>query len=134
MAFRHRSAAKRPCSSNCRVATLAGFGADGLGAAIGAAGALLRYAQSTQGKGLQHVRTLAVESENEFIGLDAATRRNLELTETIRGQDGSSAPHAVLAAGPLPHRDGLAPAAPLAAPCAARPERSRRRAMRRSMR
>jgi DNA mismatch repair protein MutS len=73
------------------VATLSGFGADGLGAAIGAAGALLRYAQSTQGKGLQHVRSLTVESENEFIGLDAATRRNLELTETIRGQEGSPA-------------------------------------------
>jgi DNA mismatch repair protein MutS len=69
------------------VATLAGFGAEGLGAAFGAAGALLRYAQSTQGRGLQHVQSLAVESENEFIGLDAATRRNLELTETIRGQE-----------------------------------------------
>jgi DNA mismatch repair protein MutS len=73
------------------VATLSGFGADGLGAAVGAAGALLRYAQSTQGKGLQHVRSLTVESENEFIGLDAATRRNLELTETIRGQEGAPA-------------------------------------------
>jgi DNA mismatch repair protein MutS len=69
------------------VATLAGFGAEGLGAAFGAAGALLRYALSTQGRGLQHVQTLSVESENEFIGLDAATRRNLELTETIRGQE-----------------------------------------------
>jgi len=72
------------------VATLTGFGAENLSAAIGAAGALLRYAQSTQGKGLQHVRTLTVETENEFIGLDAATRRNLELTETIRGQDAHS--------------------------------------------
>jgi DNA mismatch repair protein MutS len=69
------------------VATLTGFGADGMGAAFGAAGALLRYAQATQGRGLQHVNSLAVESENEFIGLDAATRRNLELTETIRGQE-----------------------------------------------
>ncbi|WP_137173257.1 DNA mismatch repair protein MutS [Massilia sp. HP4] len=69
------------------VATLTGFGADGLGAALGAAGALLRYAQSTQGRGLQHVRGLACETENEYIGLDAATRRNLELTETIRGQE-----------------------------------------------
>ena len=69
------------------VATLTGFGADGLGAAFGAAGALLRYAQATQGRGLQHVRSLALETENEFIGLDAATRRNLELTETIRGQE-----------------------------------------------
>ncbi len=67
------------------VSTLSGFGAEGLSAALGAAGALLRYAQSTQGKGLQHVRSLSMESENEFIGLDAATRRNLELTETIRG-------------------------------------------------
>ena len=56
MAFRRRRAATRPCSSSWRVATLTGFGADGLGAAFGAAGALLRYAQSTQGKGLQHVR------------------------------------------------------------------------------
>ncbi|MDP3844536.1 MAG: DNA mismatch repair protein MutS [Oxalobacteraceae bacterium] len=73
------------------VATLGGFGAESLSAAIGAAGALLRYAQATQGKSLQHVRTLTVESENEFIGLDAATRRNLEISETIRGQDASAA-------------------------------------------
>ena len=72
------------------VATLDGFGAAGMTAAIGAGGALLRYAQSTQGKGLQHVRARTVESENEFIGLDAATRRNLELTETIRTQDSSA--------------------------------------------
>ncbi len=72
------------------VGDLTGFGAEHLGAAVGAAGALLLYAQSTQGKGLQHVRTLTVETENEFIGLDAATRRNLELTETIRGQDANS--------------------------------------------
>ncbi len=74
-----------------KVSTLTGFGAEHLSAAIGAAGALLRYAQATQGKGLQHVRTLTVETENEFIGLDAATRRNLELTETIRAQDNNSA-------------------------------------------
>ncbi|HEY1042370.1 MAG TPA: DNA mismatch repair protein MutS [Telluria sp.] len=69
------------------VATLSAFGADGFGPAFGAAGALLRYAQSTQGRGLQHVRSLTAENETEFIGLDAATRRNLELTETIRGQE-----------------------------------------------
>jgi DNA mismatch repair protein MutS len=72
------------------VATLSGFGADVLHAAKGAAGALLRYARSTQSGTLQHVRSLIVESEHEFIGLDAATRRNLELTETIRGQNASS--------------------------------------------
>ncbi len=74
------------------VATLSGFGAEQFGPAIGAAGALLRYAQSTQGRGLQHVRSLTVETENEFIGLDAATRRNLELTETLRASEGANAP------------------------------------------
>ncbi|PXX46870.1 DNA mismatch repair protein MutS [Undibacterium pigrum] len=68
-------------------ATLTGFGVENLSAALGAAGALLRYAESTQGRGLKHVNTLNVESEHEFIGLDTATRRNLELTETLRGQE-----------------------------------------------
>lgn len=68
-------------------ASLTGFGVENLNAALGAAGALLRYAESTQGRGLKHVNTLNVESEHEFIGLDTATRRNLELTETLRGQE-----------------------------------------------
>ena len=84
---------ERALLEQLEVATLSGFGCDVLQAAKGAAGALLRYARSTQATGLQHVRSLAVETEQEFIGLDAATRRNLELTETIRGQDaGAGAP------------------------------------------
>ncbi len=81
---------ERALQEQLAVATLSGFGADAMLAAKGAAGALLTYARSTQGAGLQHVRTLTVETEQEFIGLDAATRRNLELTETIRGQDASA--------------------------------------------
>ena len=81
---------ERALQEQLAVVTLSGFGADALGAAKGAGGALLAYARSTQGAGLQHVRTLTVETEQEFIGLDAATRRNLELTETIRGQDASA--------------------------------------------
>lgn len=67
--------------------TLTGFGAENLSASLGASGALLRYAENTQGRGLKHVNSLSVESEHEFIGLDTATRRNLELTETLRGQE-----------------------------------------------
>jgi len=67
--------------------TLTGFGVENLSAALGASGALLRYAENTQGRGLKHVNTLTVETENEFIGLDTATRRNLEITETLRGQE-----------------------------------------------
>ncbi|MDE2431098.1 MAG: DNA mismatch repair protein MutS, partial [Burkholderiales bacterium] len=67
--------------------SLTGFGAENLHAALGASGALLRYAESTQGRGLKHINTVTVETENDFIGLDTATRRNLELTETLRGQE-----------------------------------------------
>ncbi len=73
------------------VTTLLGYGIEAPSAACGAAGALLLYARATQGMVLQHVRSLMPETEDEFISLDAPTRRNLELTETIRGQDASSA-------------------------------------------
>ncbi|CAB3765567.1 DNA mismatch repair protein MutS [Paraburkholderia solisilvae] len=69
------------------VASLDGFGAQTLTCACGAAGALLLYAASTQGQQLRHVRSLKVELESEYIGLDPATRRNLELTETLRGTE-----------------------------------------------
>ncbi len=83
-------AAQKALLEQLGAATLAGFGAEGMSAAIGAAGALLVYARNTQGKNLQHVRTLQVEHEDEFIGMDAATRRNLELTEPLRGAEGQS--------------------------------------------
>ncbi|WP_423196650.1 DNA mismatch repair protein MutS [Cupriavidus sp. H19C3] len=67
------------------VASLEPFGCAGLGAALGAAGALLNYAATTQGQSLRHVQGVTVERETEFVGLDTATRRNLELTETLRG-------------------------------------------------
>jgi DNA mismatch repair protein MutS len=69
-----------------RVKSLEGFGAEHLNPALAAAGALLQYARATQGSMLPHVETLRVETESRYLGLDAATRRNLELTETLRGQ------------------------------------------------
>ncbi|MEN2426108.1 DNA mismatch repair protein MutS [Chromobacterium vaccinii] len=65
---------------------LAGFGADTLPVAVGAAGALLEYVKSTQGVNPAHIAALSVEEAGELIRMDAATRRNLELTETIRGE------------------------------------------------
>jgi len=85
------AAGKKLLLEQLGTASLDGFGAEGMQAAVGAAGALLLYARSTQGKNLRHVRSLAVESEQEFIGLDAATRRNLELTEPLRGQESAGA-------------------------------------------
>ena len=78
--------AKRLLCDHFQVASLAGFGAEGLKPAVAAAGALLQYARTTQSGALPHVQALTVEVESAYLGLDAATRRNLELTETLRGQ------------------------------------------------
>jgi DNA mismatch repair protein MutS len=78
--------ATRELCAHFSTASLAGFGVDGQRPAIAAAGALLSYAQATQTRALPHVRTLIVERDSAYLGLDTATRRNLELTETLRGQ------------------------------------------------
>ncbi len=65
---------------------LAGFGVADLTQAIAAAGALLDYIQVTQRTALPHLQAIHAERDGEFVQLDAATRRNLELTETLRGE------------------------------------------------
>ncbi len=66
---------------------LHGFGCAELDAAISAAGALLHYAQETQRAALPHIQHLHTESREDALILDAATRRNLELTQGLTGQD-----------------------------------------------
>src|SRR5262245_29099759 len=66
--------------------SLAGYGCEDLTLAIGACGALLDYAAKTQGQALAHVTAVSAERSGEYVRLDAATRRNLELTETLRGE------------------------------------------------
>ena len=65
---------------------LAGFGVHNEDLALAAAGALYRYAQATQLQALAHVTQLTVEHEGSYLRLDAATRRNLEISETLRGE------------------------------------------------
>jgi DNA mismatch repair protein MutS len=67
-------------------ASLAGYGVEDMSLAIGACGALLDYAKKTQGQALAHVGAVTAERSAEFLRLDAASRRNLELTETLRGE------------------------------------------------
>src|SRR5258708_4576219 len=80
-----RDAANRVLTRHFETRDLSGFGADDLGPALGAAGALFEYARATQAASIAHVRSLAVERESEFVRMDAATRRNLEISETLRG-------------------------------------------------
>jgi DNA mismatch repair protein MutS len=69
------------------VASLGGFNATDLATAHAAAAALLSFAEHTQGQALAHVQTLRVERANELLDLPPATQRNLELTQTLRGED-----------------------------------------------
>src|SRR5690606_37505572 len=70
------------------VDALGGFGLDPLPLATRAAGALLRYVGATQSQTLSHVQSLAVDAGGEYVVLDPATRRNLELTESLGDGDG----------------------------------------------
>jgi len=66
------------------VGSLAGFGVDGLPLAIRSAGGLLAYLQETEPTALGQLQALHTYSLSQFMALDEATRRALELVETMR--------------------------------------------------
>ena len=72
-------------------ASLDGFGLQGLPLAISAAGGIVQYLEATQASALKLLTGLSTYQLKEFMTLDAATRRNLELTETIRGSSRAGA-------------------------------------------
>ena len=71
---------------------LANLDAEHLHSALAALGGLLHYAQHTQGQALRHVHSLNVVRSEQYLTLDSATRRNLEITENLRGHAGMDAP------------------------------------------
>ena len=77
----------RKLCEQLRVASLAGFDAQDLRAAQAAAAALLSFAEHTQGRALGHVRTLSVQRASDLLDLPPTTHRNLELTQTLRGDE-----------------------------------------------
>ena len=76
----------RKLCAQLQVASLAGFNAQDLPLAHAAAAALLAFAEHTQSQALAHVRTLTVERASDLLDLPPATHRNLELTQTLRGE------------------------------------------------
>jgi DNA mismatch repair protein MutS len=78
---------KRRLLEQLKVASLAAWNAETLTEAHAAASALLGYAEHTQGRALPHVQGLQVVRSGELIELPPTTRRNLELTQTLRGED-----------------------------------------------
>ena len=64
--------------------SLKGFGLDQLPAAICAGGAILNYLQENYKSSLEHIRKLQVINLSDFMILDEATRRNLEIKDPLR--------------------------------------------------
>lgn len=72
---------------------LAGFGCENMPLALSAAGCLLQYAKETQQSALPHIQSLRVERYEDCVILDAITRKNLELTQTIYGSEENTLAH-----------------------------------------
>ena len=69
-----------------KVATLAGLGLDSMPLAVQAAHMLVDYSAGAQKDALQHIRSLKVERDGDYIVMNESVRTSLELTATLRGE------------------------------------------------
>ncbi|MFA5531688.1 MAG: DNA mismatch repair protein MutS, partial [Thiohalomonadaceae bacterium] len=77
--------ARRQLAAQFGTRDLSGFGCEHLGLAVSAAGALLHYLKETQRGAVPHIRGLSVEQRESAVLLDAASRRNLEIDQSLSG-------------------------------------------------
>ena len=82
-AFEHATALSR-LLNHFDVASMEAFGCADMKLAHCAAGALVEYLHETQKTSLKHINRIRIAAKEGVMTLDAATRRNLELTHTIR--------------------------------------------------
>ncbi|HEU0189443.1 MAG TPA: DNA mismatch repair protein MutS [Gallionella sp.] len=78
--------ARRSLCQQFATLDLTGFGCNDFSVGLEAAGALLGYAKLTQGQAISHIRSVQVYSADQYVRMDAATRRNLEITQTLCGE------------------------------------------------
>lgn len=64
---------------------LVGFGVENAKLGLCAAGCLIQYVKDTQRTALPHIRSLTFDRQDDSVILDAATRRNLEITHNLAG-------------------------------------------------
>lgn len=81
------STATQLLNTQFKTQSLDGFGVSNYSLGLCAAGCLLQYVHYTQKCALPHIRSIILEKNNESIFMDAATRKNLELTENLNGGD-----------------------------------------------
>ncbi|MEH8016220.1 DNA mismatch repair protein MutS [Rheinheimera muenzenbergensis] len=77
--------AKRLLCQQFATKDLLSFGVEDAPVALMAAGCVMQYVKDTQRAALPHIRAIALERSQDNIVLDAATRRNLELTVNLAG-------------------------------------------------
>ena len=77
----------RELLAHLHAASLQAWNAQDVAQAHAAANALLAYAQHTQGRALTHIHKVVVVRNDALIDLPLSTRRNLELTQTLRGEE-----------------------------------------------
>ena len=78
------NAAEKIISEHFHVSSLIALGMDDKRAGSTAAGALLKYLYDTQKNSLSNITGISVYASGKYMLLDSSTRRNLELTETMR--------------------------------------------------
>jgi DNA mismatch repair protein MutS len=93
--FRYETAYAR-LTEHFQIHSLRAFGCEELPAAVSAAGGVLAYLYETQKNSLIHLRKIVTYETGQFMTLDPATRRNLELTRTFRAGDTSGSLFAIL--------------------------------------
>lgn len=81
-----RVRAEKTLLSQFGTSTLEPFGISDSDLLITAAGVVAEYARGTQGTELTHITGIVRETDSEHLGLDAASRRNLEISRTLRGE------------------------------------------------
>ncbi|MFC3024773.1 DNA mismatch repair protein MutS [Vibrio zhugei] len=77
--------AKQQLNQQFGTKDLIGFGVENAQRGLCAAGCLIQYVKDTQRTALPHIRSLTFDRQDQSVILDAATRRNLELTQNLSG-------------------------------------------------
>ncbi|ENM3963424.1 DNA mismatch repair protein MutS [Vibrio cholerae] len=77
--------AKQQLNQQFGTRDLVGFGVEQAQLGLCAAGCLIQYVKDTQRTALPHIRSLTWDRQDQSVILDAATRRNLELTHNLAG-------------------------------------------------
>ncbi len=80
-----RIRAEKTLLDQFKTTTLLPFGLEGQDLLITAAGTILEYAAQTQGTELTHINHIVIEKNEDTVGIDAASRKNLEITQSLRG-------------------------------------------------